>query len=104
MGKLNTVPSAAESKELEKLSKAGHVHFILLVVLICVAGLTLIFPDDVAPLAVIVLGALICLTGLSTVNLQYFQRCPRCTKRMSRAQRACAFCGLQYYAGEPSKQ
>jgi hypothetical protein len=102
--KLSTVPTAEERKELEKLPRAKHIHFILLVVLICIASLTFLFPDDIAPLAIVVVGASICLVGLSAMSLQYFQRCPRCNIGMSRGRAFCAGCGLEYYATETSTQ
>jgi len=104
VAKLSTVPSEEEKKQLKKLSRAGYFHFLLLVVLIFVASVLLHIPDNAAPLPLVIVGILICLTAVSTINLQYFQRCPRCDIRMSRVQGACASCGLQYYASKRSKQ
>jgi hypothetical protein len=104
MSKLSTVPTAKERKELEKLPRAKHIHFILLVVLIGIASLTFLFPDDIAPLARVLVGASICFVGVSTMSLQYFQRCPHCSIRMSRGRAVCAECGLEYYASESSTQ
>lgn len=95
---MNTLPTESESRILEKLSKAGYFHFALLVLLIFIASLVLFASKDGAPIQVAVLGGLICLTGISTINLQYFQKCPRCNTRMSRVHAACGSCGLEYYS------
>ena len=104
MSKLSTVPTAKEREELGKLPRAKRIHFILLVVLICIASLAFLFPNDIPPLAMALVGVSICIVGVSAMSLQYFQRCPRCSTRMSRGQAVCASCGLEYYAPETSKQ
>lgn len=97
------MPTEEEKKKLKKLSRAGYFHFALLVVLIFFASLILFVPGTFAPVATMAIGACICIVAVSTINLQYFQRCPRCDTRMSRVQSACASCGLQYYASKRSK-
>jgi cell division protein FtsW (lipid II flippase) len=57
------VPTAEERKELEKVSRARHIHFILLVVLICIASLTFLFPDNISPLVIVLIGVGIFLVG-----------------------------------------
>lgn len=104
MVRLNTAPTAKERKELEKVSKAKHIHFIILVVLICIASLTFLFPNDTSSLAIVVLSVSIFLIALSSMRLQHFQRCPRCSTRMSRGLSACADCGLEYYASDTDAQ
>lgn len=97
-------PTAEERRKLDKVSRAKHIHFILLVVLICIASLTFLFPNDISSLAAVVLSVSIVLVGLSSMSLQHFQRCPRCSTRMSRGQSACAGCGLEYYASDTDTQ
>ena len=103
MKKLNTVATDSERKALGKMSKARHLHFIFLVILICVASITFLVPDDVALKMTIGVGILICLVGVSSIKLQYLQKCPRCEARIVRSQGSCAHCGLEYYSPKPSK-
>lgn len=100
----STVATDAERKKLDKLTKTGYFHFFVLVVLIFVASLLLHLPEEDAALPVLTIGGLILLTGVSTVHLQYFRRCPRCSARMSRVKPACASCGLQYYPPKRRKK
>ena len=101
---MSTIPTAKERMELEKVSRAKHIHFIVLVVLICIASITFLFPNDTSPLVIVFVGTSICLIGASSMRLQYFQRCPRCSGRMSRRAAVCAGCGLEYHASETIKQ
>jgi hypothetical protein len=48
-------------------------------------------------------GVLICLVGVSAINLQYFQKCPRCEARIVRTRGSCVDCGLEYYVAKPIK-
>ncbi len=94
---MTNLPTAHERKQLEKLPRAKHIHYILLVILIGVASLTFLFPN-VSPLLLVVMGLGICCVSISAMSLQYFQRCPRCNARMTRGQSSCAGCGLEFYA------
>jgi hypothetical protein len=100
---LSTAPTDREQKELAKMSKARHTHFILLVILICVASITFLVPDEVAPLMTVGVGVLICMVGISAFMLQYFRKCPRCEARITRNQGACVGCGLEYYVTKSSQ-
>ena len=100
---MSTVPTDLEKRQLDKKSKAKHAHFILLVILICVASITFLVPDEVAPLMTVGVGVLICLVGISAFMLQYFRKCPRCQARITRNQGACVRCGLEYYVTKSSK-
>lgn len=100
---MSTLPTVEEKKQLENISRAKHVHFVLLVILICIASLTFLFPN-VSPLVVVLVGVSICGLGVSSMSLQYFRRCPRCNIRISRGKAICAGCGLQFYASEASGQ
>jgi hypothetical protein len=100
---MSTLPTAKEKQQLEKISRAKHIHFVILVVLICIASLTFLFPNT-SPLVIVVVGLSICGVGVSSMSLQYFRRCPRCDTRMSRGQAVCAACGLQFYASETAEQ
>ena len=100
---MSTVPTDLEKKQLDKRSKSRHAHFILLVILICVASLTFLVPDDVAPLMTVGIGVLICLVALSSIHLQYFRKCPRCEARNGRTRGVCVRCGLEYYVTKPGK-
>lgn len=93
---MNITPTETERAELAKRSRAATAHFTLLVVLICLASFTFLFPDGVAPWVTLVLGILILVVGASTLRLQHFQKCPRCEVRISRTQRACVNCDLEY--------
>jgi hypothetical protein len=95
---MSTVPTEREQAELDKMARAGSAHFILLVVLIGVGGITFLLPEDIAPLAIVGVAILLTLAGVSSVNLQYFQKCPRCKVRIARTQGSCGQCGLEYYA------
>jgi len=101
---LSTLPTQSERKKLEELSNAGHFHFKLLLVLVACGGGTYFLPEDLVMPAAVVLLILFFLTFVSHINLQHFQRCPRCNTTMSRIQAACASCGLEYYASESSKR
>ena len=103
MNILNTVATDSERKELDKMSKARHLHFIFLVILICVASITFLVPDDVALRMTVGVGILICLVGVSSIKLQYLQKCPRCEVRIVRSQGSCVRCGLEYHSPKPSK-
>jgi len=98
------VPNAEEREELEKVSRLKKIHFILLVVFIGIASLTFLFPDDISPLAILALGITIIFVGLSSMRLQHFQRCPRCTGRRTKGQSACSECGLEYYVADTGKE
>jgi hypothetical protein len=100
---MNTLPTAEEKKELDKLPKAKNIHFVLLVVLICIASLTFLVPDA-SPLLMVFIGACIFCVSVSAMILQYFARCPRCNARRSKGHAVCTACGLQYYASEVKKQ
>ena len=101
---MSTLPTAKERKVLEKLERLKHIHFVLLIVLICSAGLTFIFPNGLSPLATVLFGTSISCVGMSAMRLQYFQRCPRCSGRRSKGQVVCNACGLEYYALKTSPQ
>jgi hypothetical protein len=103
VAKVIAAPTKSESKVLERRSKAKHVHFVLLVILICLASVTFLVPDDVAPLMTVGVGALICLVAMSSVNLQYFQKCPRCEAKNARTQGSCLRCGLEYSVTKPGR-
>ena len=94
---MSTAPTVKERKQLDKVSRAKLIHFILLVALICIASLTFLFPNDITPAAVVIIGVSIILVGLSSMRLQYFQPCPRCSTRMSQKRSTCATCGLEYH-------
>lgn len=98
---MSTAPTAEEKQELDRVLRAKHRHFVLLVVLICIASLTFLFPS-VSPLVVVFVGMGICGVGVSAMSIQYFQRCPRCSLRMTRGRTVCADCGLEFYAPEVS--
>jgi hypothetical protein len=100
---MSNVPTESEQKKLDKMSKAGQVHFAILVILICLGGISFLVPEDTAPLMAVGVGVLICFVGLSTVNLQYFQKCPRCGVRIDRKQGSCVHCGLEYHVPESAK-
>ena len=103
MSTMSTLPTAREKQALEKFSRAKHIHFVLLVVLICIASLTFLFPN-VSPLLIVFVGISICCVGVSAMRLQYFRRCPRCSTAMSRLDVSCAACGLEFYAAETSEE
>ncbi|MFT6955092.1 MAG: protein-S-isoprenylcysteine O-methyltransferase Ste14 [Halieaceae bacterium] len=94
---MSTAPTDREQKKLGKMSKARHTHFILLVILICLASITFLVPEEVAPVMTVGVGVLICMVGISAFMLQYFRKCPRCKDRITRNQGACVGCGLEYY-------
>ena len=96
-------PTESEQKKLDKMSKAGQVHFAMLVILICLGSISFLVPDDTAPLMAVGVGVLICVVGLSAVNLQYFQKYPRCGVRIDRKQGSCVHCGLKYHVRESTK-
>ena len=104
MAVLSSVPTVEEKKRLEKLFKSKKIHFILLVVLIFVASLTFLFPGKFSSIGILALGVTIFFVGLSSLNLQHFQRCPRCAGRMMRGSLACSSCGLEYYGPDTAKQ
>ena len=99
MAEMSTLPTAEERRELEKLPKAKNVHFVLLMVLICIASLTFLFPN-VSPLVVNLITISIFCVSVSAMILQYFARCPRCRARRSRGSAVCTGCGLQFYASD----
>ncbi len=99
---MNKVPTTSEKHVLEKVARSKQIHFILLVILICLASLTFLFPNETSPLVILFLGVCIILVGISSMRLQYFQECPRCATRMVKGQPACANCGLHYYASDES--
>lgn len=100
---MSTLPTAREKEALEKFTRAKHIHFVLLVVLICIASLTFLFPN-VSPLIILFVGISICCVGVSAMRLQYFRRCPRCNIGMPRGHAICAGCGLEFYAAETTKE
>ena len=95
---MSLVPTQSEREKLDRVSKAGQLHFAALVVLICIGGISFLVPKDIAPVMAVVVGALICVVGLSTFRLQHFQKCPRCSAKKNRSQGWCGSCGLHYYA------
>ena len=103
MAKVIAAPTGSERQQLERRSKTKHVHFVLLVILICLASVTFLVPDEVAPMMTVGVGVLICLVAISSVNLQYFQKCPRCEARNARTQGSCLRCGLAYSVTKPGK-
>jgi len=100
---MSDIPTEEEQAELDKMAKAGSAHFVLLVVLIGLGGITFLLPEDIAPLAIVGVAILLTIAGVSTVNLQHFQRCPRCNIRISRTQGSCAQCGLKFYGVKNSQ-
>jgi hypothetical protein len=100
---LHTSPTEEEKAKLDKMTRLGTTHYTLLVVLICLASITFLVPEDIAPVAMLVIGCLILLVGASTFKLQYFQKCPRCQARIVRGRTSCGQCGLEYNVS-PSKE
>jgi hypothetical protein len=100
---MSTVPTEDEQAQLDKITKARSVHFVLLAVLIGLASITFLFPQGVAPLATVGFGVLICLVCISSIKLQYFRKCPRCKTRIARNQGSCLRCDLAFYGARSSE-
>jgi protein-S-isoprenylcysteine O-methyltransferase Ste14 len=103
VAKVSTAPTEGERQILEKMARARHAHFVLLVILICLASISFLVPEDLAPFLVVGGGVLIILVGLSSMKLQYFQKCPRCSVRAARTRGYCAHCGLEFFIPKATK-
>ncbi len=97
-------PTEDEREKLRKVSRAANTHYVALVILIGLASLTFLAPDNAPAMASVILGLLIIGVGASSMRIKHFQKCPRCQSRKPHGQAACTQCGLQYYASEPDEQ
>lgn len=84
------------------MSKAGHLHLILLIILVALSVVSFYMPEDVALVMIVGLGVLYFLVVISHINLQYYQKCPRCESHIVRTQGSCVHCGLEFHASESS--
>jgi hypothetical protein len=91
---MSNVPSKIEKQELENLAKAGGYHFKLLLAWLSSITLLFLVPQDYQVAILPVAGVLLILVGISFVNLQFFQSCPRCGYKINQVLPNCGDCGL----------
>ena len=97
MSTMNKDPTEVEKEYLEALSAAGRHHFKLLLAMIVSGGLASIVPEQYKIIFIILLGLLLVLYCISHINMQFFQRCPRCSSRLNMASPVCSGCGLKLH-------
>lgn len=97
MSAMNKDPTEIEKEDLIAISAAGGHHFKLLLAMIVSGGIVLIVPEQYKIIFIVLSGLLIVLYGISHINMQFFQRCPRCSVCLNMASPVCLGCGLKLH-------
>ena len=95
-------PNEKEVQALDSLAKTGRFHSKLLVATLVFVGIVFIAPKDFQVLIAVPAIILIVIFSFSFVNLQYFQRCPRCKTRRNMHSGSCGKCGMNFYPTKTS--
>ena len=97
---MSAEPDENERRQLADLRKAGRVHTAIL--LVCVVSLlaALVLPESLRGPALFLVLVSSSLFGISFINMQFFQQCPRCKARLTLLGRSCGRCGMFLYPGK----
>ena len=100
---MEDLPTERERLELEKLGAAGKFHLKLMVATVACFGGIFIVPESMGAVVAIPSGVLLLVFVVSQVNMQFFQKCPRCSASLSRISPSCVQCGLKLVLGQKEK-
>ncbi|CAA0113820.1 Uncharacterised protein [Halioglobus japonicus] len=92
---MTTKPNEFERQQLEEISKAGLFHFRWLVATILAFGAIFVVPTSFQIMVAVPAGILLIGLGISHINQQFFQECPRCNAKLVRTSPTCTGCGLE---------
>lgn len=96
---MSSEPTEDEKSDLRALAKAGVNHFKLLIGVLVSATLAFWVPDKFKMAFILIAAALAIVYGVSHINMQFYQRCPRCQHRLNMASPQCRNCGLNIGLG-----
>lgn len=96
---MNTQLTEQEKEFVVGLAKAGGFHFKLTILFPASVIVALNVPRSFAPLFWFIAGILFLAFSVSFINLQFFQKCPRCSTGLSPNRTVCSGCGLNYGLG-----
>lgn len=96
------LPSDDEKRMLTDMRKAGRVHKAILLVSVLSFLVAMLLPMPYRGMALLVTLIMTALLGISYINMQFFQQCPRCRARLTLIGRQCGSCGMLLIPAEPS--
>ena len=88
-----------EKEELKNLESAGRSHLKLLTALILSGAISFLVSEPYKLFFFSFTAVLAIVYGISHINIQFFQRCPRCKKRLNSISGSCNNCGLNINLG-----
>ncbi|MBL4900898.1 MAG: hypothetical protein JKX76_14910 [Colwellia sp.] len=92
---MKDMPTDRERKALEKLGKTGRFHLKLMLATLILFICVFIVPENMAIVVVVPAIFLMIVCSISHINMQFFQKCPRCKKKLNRSNISCIHCGLE---------
>lgn len=96
---MSELPDESERRQLADMRKAGRVHKFILLIFTCALLLGLALPEPRNSLLLFIALLSSALLGISYINMQFFQQCPRCKARLTLAGRQCGRCGMSLRPG-----